>query len=82
VACIEAAPHRKEPIMLDRLFMPALTFTLLVAATAAFAAEFAVGPGARETQQIVTLERVVVTATREFAPVAQATQAEGAVTLR
>ena len=30
--------------MLDRLFMPALTFTLLVAATAAFATELASGP--------------------------------------
>lgn len=48
--------------MLDRLFMPALTFTLLVAATAAFAAEFVAGQGAQETQLVVTLERVVVTA--------------------
>ena len=50
--------------MLDRLFMPALTFTLLVAATAAFAAEFSTGhPDAvDQAQAVVTLERVVVTA--------------------
>ena len=68
--------------MLDRLFMPALTFTLLVAATAAFTAEFVAGPGGREPQQVVTLERVVVTAAREFAPVARAAQVEGATALR
>ena len=68
--------------MLDRLFMPALTFTLLAAATAAFTAEFVAGPGAREPQQVVTLERVVVTAARELAPVARAAQVEGATTLR
>lgn len=68
--------------MLDRLFMPALTFMLLVAATAAFTAEFVAGPGAREPQQVVTLERVVVTAAREFAPVARAAQADDATVLR
>lgn len=68
--------------MLDRLFMPALTFVLLAAATAAFTVEFVAGPGARDAQQIATLERVVVTATRELPPVAQAPQAEGPTTLR
>jgi hypothetical protein len=40
--------------MLDRLFMPALTFTLLVAATAAFATEFAAG-----SNQAAAIECVV-----------------------
>ena len=50
--------------MLDRLFMPALTFTLLVAAAAAFAAELPAGQGNRAArgQTVVMLERVVVTA--------------------
>ena len=51
--------------MLDRLFMPALTFTLLVAATAAFANEFSAGHAQTATGAkpiVVTLERVVVTA--------------------
>ncbi len=39
--------------MLDRLFMPALTFTLLVAATAAFATEFASVPGDAATLECV-----------------------------
>ena len=67
--------------MLDRLFMLALTFTLLVAATAAFAAEFAVDARADEAQ-VVRLERVFVTAARDFAPVARAAQVEGATVLR
>ena len=39
--------------MLDRLFMPALTFTLLVAATAAFATEFASDPQASALESAV-----------------------------
>lgn len=39
--------------MLDRLLMPALTFTLLVAATAAFATEFAAGPNDAATLECV-----------------------------
>lgn len=47
--------------MLDRLFMPALTFTLLVAATAAFATEFVSGSAdAAAERQISALECVVV----------------------
>jgi hypothetical protein len=50
--------------MLDRLFMPALTFTLLVAATAAFAVEFSSDQrqSASPAPIVVMLERVVVTA--------------------
>lgn len=48
--------------MLDRLFMPALTFTLLVAATAAFATEFAAGPATAVERQAATLECVVASA--------------------
>ena len=52
--------------MLDRLFMPALTFTLLVAAMVAFAVEFSTGHVAdhaiQAQEDVVTLERVVVTA--------------------
>ncbi len=68
--------------MLDRLFMPALTFTLLVAACAAFAVDLQ--SGADEPQQVVRLERVVVTAQREPAatPVAQAGHALPQATLR
>jgi hypothetical protein len=67
--------------MLDRLFMPALTFTLLVAATAAFAAEFAVDARADEAQ-VVRLERVVVTAKAQAVPVALAEQVVESTALR
>ena len=52
--------------MFDRLFMPALTFTLLVAALAAFAADATQSrsPG----PAVVRPERVVVTAARELPP--------------
>jgi hypothetical protein len=50
--------------MFDRLFMPALTFTLLIAGFAAFADEIARGYAA--TLQVVQLERVVVSAPREL----------------
>jgi hypothetical protein len=58
--------------MFDRLFMPALTFTLLVAGLAAFSSEIVVG--VQTPPQIVQLERVVVGAPRELpaTPVARA----------
>ena len=64
--------------MLDRLFMPALTFTLLVAATAAFAAEFSTGHADRamQAQAVVTLERVIVTAPAADVPLARAERAD------
>ena len=64
--------------MLDRLFMPALTFTLLVAATAAFAAEFSTGhpDRAMQAQAVVTLERVVVTAPAADLSLARAQRAD------
>ncbi|HRI18042.1 MAG TPA: hypothetical protein PL196_05925 [Burkholderiaceae bacterium] len=49
--------------MLDRLFMPALTFTLLVAATAAFATELASGPGPTAVErQAAAIECIVASA--------------------
>ncbi len=66
--------------MLDRLFMPALTFTLLVAATAAFATEFVAGTGGEEPARVVQLERVVVTAKAQAVPVALAGHAAEATT--
>jgi len=54
----------EEPIMLDRLFLPALTFTLLAAALAAFAADMA--QGSVTQAPVVQLERVVVIAQREL----------------
>lgn len=68
--------------MLDRLFMPALTFTLLVAATAAFATEFATGSPAASAEPVVVLERVVVTALRELPKMAHAEQTEAERKLR
>lgn len=62
-ASTQSACHPKEPIMFDRLFMPALTFTLLVAAAAAFAGDFA---ETLQASQIVKLERVIITAQREL----------------
>jgi hypothetical protein len=69
--------------MFDRLFMPALTFTLLAAGFAAFASEIA--QGADLQPQIVQLERVVVSAPRELSavPLARAeADASGAVFVR
>lgn len=60
--------------MFDRLFMPALTFTLLVAGFAAFASEIV--QGAEQQAHIVQLERVVVSAPRELSAVPLA-RAEG-----
>jgi len=51
--------------MFDRLFMPALTFALLSAALAAFAAEIVQSHAPRV--HVVQLERVVVSAQRELA---------------
>jgi hypothetical protein len=63
----------EEPTMFDRLFMPALTFTLLIAGFAAFADDIA--RSAPTPPQVVQLERVVVVgAQRELptTPVARA----------
>ena len=71
--------------MLDRLFMPALTFTLLVAATAAFANEFSAGHAHTATGAkpiVVTLERVVVTASATDHALARAEQAGVAAATR
>ena len=70
--------------MFDRLFMPALTFTLLVAATAAFANEFAAGQAqsTADAQPIVMLERVVVTASAAGPALARAEQAGNATATR
>ncbi len=56
--------------MFDRLFMPALTFTLLVAGLATFCAELARGD--RTQPQVVHLERVVVSAPRALPPLPMA----------
>lgn len=58
--------------MFDRLFMPALTFTLLIAGLAAFSAEIV--QGAPTQPAVVQLERVVVNVPRELpeSPVARA----------
>jgi hypothetical protein len=66
--------------MFDRLFMPALTFTLLVAGVAAFAGDFVGDPGMQA--QVEQLERVVVSAPRELpaTPVARA-DADAAATV-
>jgi|APFre7841882630_1041343.scaffolds.fasta_scaffold208899_1 hypothetical protein len=66
--------------MFDRLFLPALTFTVLVAGLAAFSAEIV--PGDRAPSQIVQLERIVVRAPRALpeTPVAQ-TDAERPATV-
>jgi hypothetical protein len=50
--------------MAERFFMPALTFTTLAAALAAFTAEIVQSNVAQP--QLVQLERVVITATREL----------------
>jgi len=65
--------------MFDRLFMPALTFTLLIAASAALASEIVQGADIRP--RIVRLERVVVSASRELpaTPVARAGAATAAI---
>jgi hypothetical protein len=69
----------QEPIMIDRIFLPALVFVMLVGALAAFVAD--VRPSAAAPQQVVRLQRVVVTAQREQAatPVARAETAQAAV---
>ena len=56
--------------MIDRLFLPALTFVVLVATASAFAAEVV---HSRAPQSIVQLERVVIIGQRELpaTPVAQ-----------
>ena len=58
--------------MFDRLLMPALTFTLLCASLAAFAA--AAVQSRQHQQTVVQLERVVISAARELpaAPLALA----------
>ena len=69
--------------MIDRLFMPALTFTMLTAALAAFAADAVQSQS--PVQTVVQLERVVISAMRELpaTPVAQAEMAPtAAVVLR
>ena len=70
--------------MFDRLFMPALTFTLLVAATAAFATEFSAGHAQTTAgaQPIVTLERVVVTASMSDLMLSRAEHAGDAAATR
>jgi len=50
--------------MFDRLLMPALTFTMLLAALAAFVADLA--PSGAPPSQLVRLEQVVVHAQREL----------------
>jgi len=52
--------------MFDRLFMPALTFTLLIAGFAAFSAEVVQGHPTQTS--VAQLERVVVSAPREQLP--------------
>ena len=58
--------------MFDRTFMPALTFTLLVAAFSAFAGEIAQSSATQP--KVERLERVVITAQRGLpaTPVASA----------
>ena len=64
--------------MIDRLFMPALTFTMLAAALAAFATDAVQSQSSVQT--VVQLERVVISAPRELPamPVAQADVAPAA----
>jgi hypothetical protein len=66
--------------MFDRLFMPALTFTLLIASLAAFAADLAQSPS--PPVQVVRLERVVISAAREISPLAKADAAAPAAIVR
>ena len=63
--------------MIDRLFMPALTFTMLTAALAAFAADAVQSQS--PVQTVVQLERVVISAMREL-PATQVAQADMAPT--
>jgi len=64
--------------MIDRTFLPALVFVMLVGALAAFVAD--VTPS-QAPPQVVQLQRVVVTAQRELpaTPVARAETAPAAV---
>ncbi len=68
--------------MFDRLLMPALTFTLLAAALAAFAADAM--QSRQPSQAVVHLERVVITAARELpaTPLALADSAEAVAVVR
>lgn len=59
--------------MTDRIFLPALTFVLLVAAASAFAIDL-MHSRAAQPQGVVQLERVVIVAQRET-PVALAVAA-------
>jgi hypothetical protein len=52
--------------MFDRFFMPALTFTLLAAALAAFVADIA--QGQIVSPQVTQRERVQISARRELQP--------------
>jgi hypothetical protein len=60
--------------MFDRFFMPALTFTLLAAALAAFVADIA--QDHQVTPQVVQLERVQISARREL-PATPLARADG-----
>jgi hypothetical protein len=66
--------------MLDHLFLPALTFTLLVAAAAAFTAEASTDSAA--PTRVEVLERVLVTVPRLATPVARDDHAATATVLR
>jgi len=60
--------------MFDSFFMPALTFTLLAAALAAFVADIA--QGQQVTPRVVQLERVQIVARREL-PATPLARADG-----
>lgn len=58
--------------MFDRFFFPALTFSALVATSAAFTVDAMNSVAPQNRQTVVQLERVVVVAKRDSAPLAVA----------
>lgn len=65
--------------MFDRIFFPTLTFAALIAATAAFTIDAMNSSAPQSGQTVVQLERVVVVAKRDSAPL-EIAQAESGKT--